>query len=179
MIRSVLKKFPTLKQIMPVYALIVAVIYYWALLHFFWRIPSWILYSSVGDILSNLAYLLVVNLIESLMVLLVPIVLSLALPQKWFNDRFVTKGLLLVSFGLAYLIYFDKQIQANAPFPYELIKWTPIVALLMLALVFVLDRIEILGKFLTELADRLTIFVYILVPLSLLSALVVLIRNLV
>jgi hypothetical protein len=125
-----------------------------------------------------LAYISVVNLMESLLVLLAPIALSLILPHKWFYDRFVTRGLLLASLGLGYLIYFDKQIQAGVPFPYALAKWTPVVFVLILVLVFLLDKINFLGRILEDLADRLTIFLYILIPLTALSLVIVLIRNL-
>jgi len=176
MLRS---KLPSLKQLAPVYALICVPVYYWSLLHFFWRVPSWVNYETPGEILVMLAYTLTVNLLESLVVLSAPVILSLLLPQKWFHDRFVPRALLLVTFGLGYMIFLDKQIQPYIPFPYELVKWTPVVFVFLVAIVFLLDRIQILGNLLAKLADSLTIFLYILIPASLLSLVIVLVRNLV
>ena len=179
MLSMLTKKLPRLQQVIPVYALICVPIYYWSLLHFFWRVPSWVNYETPGEILVMLAYTLTVNLLESLVVLSAPVILSLVLPQKWFHDRFMPRALILVMLGLGYMLFLDKQIQPYIPFPYELVKWTPAVLIFILALVFVLDRFHFLGNLLEKLADSLTIFLYILIPASLLSLVVVLIRNLV
>lgn len=179
MLSLLTKKLPRLQQLIPVYALICVPVFYWSLLHFFWRVPSWVNYETPGEILVMLAYTLTVNLLESFFVLSVPVILSVLLPAKWFHDRFMPRALLLVTLGLGYMIFLDKQIQPYIPFPYELVKWTPIVFVFILALVFILDRFHFLGNLLAKLADSLTIFLYILIPVSLLSLVVVLIRNLV
>jgi hypothetical protein len=176
-LNSIIKKFPHWKQIALVYAVAVVMIYAWSLLHFFWRLPSWLYFSTVGEIVVILAYLFSVNFLESILVLLAPVFMSIILPQKWFHDRFVTKGILLVSLGMGYLLYFDGKIRADAPFPYELAKWTPLIFVPILVLVFLLDRVGFIGRILEELADRLTIFLYIFVPLTAVSLLIVLIRN--
>lgn len=178
MLNPILSKFPNRKQLAPVSAIAVVMIYTWSLLHFFWRIPSWLYFSTVGEIAVILAYLFTVNFMESALVLLAPVLMSVVLPRKWFLDRFVTKGMLLVGLDLGYLYYFDWKLQTDASFPYGLAKWTPLIALLILALVFLLDRVKFLGKILEELGDRLTIFLYIFIPLTVLSLLTVLIRNL-
>ena len=176
MLRS---KLPTIEQLAPLYALICVPVYYWSLLHFFWRVPSWVNYETPGEILVMLAYTLTVNFLESLLVLSAPVILSLLLPQKWFYDRFMPRALLLVTFGLGYMTFLDKQIKPYIPFPYEFVKWTPLVFVLILALVYLSERIQFLGAILEKLADSLTIFLYILIPASLISLVVVLIRNLI
>lgn len=160
------------------YAAAVVIIYAWSLIHFFWRVPSWLYFSTLGEIAVMLAYLFTVNFIESGLAILAPVVLSVILPRRWFLERFVTRGMWLMILGLGYLAYFDWRIQADAAFPYSLAKWTPLIALLILALVFLLDKIQWLGRILEELGDRLTIFLYIFIPLSVLSLLTILVRNL-
>jgi len=177
-LNSLSGKFPARNQIAPVYATAVVIIYAWSLIHFFWRFPSWLYFATTGEIAVTLAYLFTVNFIESGLAILAPVGLSVILPRRWFRNRFVTRGMLLVILGLGYLAYFDWQIQADAAFPYALAKWTPLIALPILALVFLLDKIKWLGRILEELGDRLTIFLYIFVPLSALSLLTVLVRNL-
>lgn len=161
-----------------VYATAVAIVYGWSLLHFFWRVSSWLYFSTTGEIAVTLAYLFTVNFIESALAFLAPLGLSLLLPHRWFADRFVSRGMLLIILGLGYLAWFDWQLQRGAAFPYELAKWTPMMAVPILALVFLLDKIKWLGQILEELGDRLTILLYILIPLSVVSLLTVLIRNL-
>src|SRR5690349_10243188 len=67
------ERIPSLKQITPVYAVIVVFVYAWSLLHFLWRVPAWVLSHPLNDILANFAYMVVVNLFESLVVLLAPV----------------------------------------------------------------------------------------------------------
>lgn len=171
-----LKRFPSLNQVVPVYAVIIVVIYSWSLLRFFWRLSSWIYFSSVGEIAVIFAYMVVVNLVESILVILVPVLMSILLPRKWFYDRFITKGTLLVLFGLGYLIYFNDQLKAER-FPLELVYWTPAIALAILSLVFLIDWLGFLDKILNELTNRTIVFLYLSIPISLISLLTVLIRN--
>jgi hypothetical protein len=171
------KRFPSLDQLMPVYAVIVTVIYAWSLLKFFWRLPSFLYSSTAGEIAVTYAYLNVVNFFESLVILLVPIALSFVLPHKWFHDRFTSKSVLLVSLLLGYLVYLARHIIVEQPFPYTLMKWSPLFGILILALVFLLDRITPLSKIVESLANRLVVFLYISVPVSLISLLIVLFRN--
>lgn len=173
---NLVKRIPKLEQIIPVYAVIVVMIYPWSLLRFFWRLPSWIYFSSIGEIAVIYAYTVVVNLVESILVLLAPILLSIVLPQKWFYDRFITKGTLLVLFGLGYLIYFNNHLQADI-FPLELVYWTPLAVVAILGLVFLLDRIGFLKRILEEVTNRLIVFLYISIPISLIALLTVLVRN--
>ncbi len=171
------QRIPKLEQLVPVYAVIVAMIYPWSLLRFFWRLSSWLYFSTVGEIAVIFTYMMVVNLIETILVLLAPVLMSILLPQKWFYDKFITKGSLLILLGLGYLMYFDNHLSFAAPFPLDLVYWTPAIAAAILALVFLLGWIGFLGKILNELANRLTIFLYISIPVSLISLLVVLVRN--
>lgn len=121
--------------------------------------------------------MMVVNLIESALVLLAPVLLSVILPKKWFFERFITKGALLLSLGLGYVMYFDNHLNYQSPFPLTLVYQTPIILAAIVVLVFLVDWIGILEKILIDLSDRLIVFLYISIPVSLISLLVVLIRN--
>jgi hypothetical protein len=166
-----------LDQIGPVYAVIVAMIYPWSLLRFFWRVPSWLYFSSLNEMAVIYAYTAVVNLVESLFVLLGILALSLVLPKRWFRERFVSKGGMLASLGLGYLMYFNKQLDPELPFPYDLAVWTPATLLGILVLVFLLDRVTVLARLVEGLADRLVVFLYISLPVSGVALMTVLIRN--
>jgi len=176
-ILSTIKKIPKLEEIAPVYAVIVMMIYPWTLTRFFWKLSSWILFASVGDLAALFAYMVVVNLLESILVLLVPLAMSVVLPQRWFYDRFKTRSISLVLFGLGFLVYLDKNLHADAPFPLALVRWIPMAAIAILGLVFLVDQVGFLRRVLDGLANRLTIFLYISIPVSVIALLVVLIRN--
>jgi hypothetical protein len=176
-ILSIVNKIPKLEEIVPVYAVIVMMIYPWTLARFFWKLASWILFASVGDLAMFFAYMVVVNLMESIVVLLVPILMSILLPQSWFYDRFKTRSVALVLSGVGFLIYLSKNLHADAPFPLTLVRWMPMAVVTILVLVFLVDRVGFLRKLLEEVANRLTIFLYISIPISAIALLVVLIRN--
>jgi hypothetical protein len=103
--------------------------------------------------------------------------MSIILPAKWFYTQFESKGVLLVLFGLGYLLYLNQNLYGLDSFPLALVSWMPVIAIAILVLVFVLDRIDFLCKILLEVANRLVVFLYILIPISLISLLIVLIRN--
>lgn len=171
------KRFPSLKQLAPVYSVIVIVVYGFSLIRFFWRVPSLINYSTVGQVGVIFSYMVAVNLIESLMIICAPILLSLFLPSKWFYDQFVARGVLLVSLGLGYAGYIASHINTVDPFPYILFRWSPAVFIAILLLVFLLAQISFLRRSLEWLAEQLEVFLLISIPLSLVSVVVLLLRN--
>lgn len=176
-IANLKKRIPSLAQLTPVYAVAVVIIYLWSLFRFSWRLPSFLNYSTTGEIGVIFAYLMVVNLLESLAVVSVPIILSVILPQKWFHDRFISQGVLLVSMWLGCLMYIASRILPEEDFPYALFKQLPLFLLLTLALVFLLVQIKFLSGILEEISDRFVIFLYISIPVSAISLIVVSFRN--
>jgi len=76
---------------------------------------------------------------------------------------------------LGYLVYLLDQ---QSEFPYALIRSSPLVFVLIAGITLFLDRVSFLADFLEKLSAQLEIFLYIYVPLSLISVAVVLIRNL-
>jgi hypothetical protein len=175
---TITNKIPKLADIAPVYAVIVMMVYPWTLTRFFWKLPSWLLFASVGDLASIFVYMVVLNLLESLLVLLAPLLMSILLPSKWFYDRFTSRSVSLVLFGLGYLIYLNKHMLADFPFPLTMVRWLPAVLVAIVVLVFLVDRVSVVRKLLVELGTRPTVFLYISIPVSVLALVAVLIRNL-
>lgn len=173
------KRLPSLKQLMPVYSVAVVMIYGWSMIRFFWMLPSLLHYSTIGEISVIFSYLITVNLLESLAVISVPVVLSLVLPSRWFLTRFTTKGVLIVLFGLGYMMYIANHINVDEPFPYVLFQWAPLVCILILALVFVLDQINFLTRIIENLSELFEVFLLISIPVSAISLIIVLIRNII
>lgn len=173
------KRFPSLAQLTPVYAIIVVIIYSWSILRFFWRLPSLLNYSTAGDLSVIFSYLITVNLLESLFVIAFPVLLGFILPKGWFLEHFVTKSVLLVLFGLGYMMYIASRINTEEPFPYNLFQWAPFVLIAILGLVFLLDRVNFLRRFLEDISERFQIFLFISIPVSVLSLVIVLVRNIV
>ncbi len=179
--RGILKRFPDRAQILPVYAVIALIVYAWALLWFFWKVPGWLYYLNVDSILSALTYVLAINLGESLVVLCGPLALALILPSRWFRDVFVARGASLSIAGLGYMMFLADRFKDKIAYPaLPLAAWTVPVALVAIVLAaYIGGRIVPVRRVVEMVADRVTVFVYILVPSSLLSLIAIFVRLLV
>jgi hypothetical protein len=153
-------------------------IYTWTLMRFFWKLPSWSYFLNGGEILTMLAYALVTNFAESLAVLCGPLFLALVLPRKWFGDVFVARGAALAIGALSYSMYVGEQFNNFTEYPdLSLPTWTVLAAMAGIAvLVYLFGRIGLLRKVLEEVADRASIFAYILAPVSGLALLLIVAR---
>ena len=171
-------KIPNLETVMAVYSIITAMLYFPAFLHYLWKLPSWLLFSSFSDLSIIYFYMVTVNFIESILVLMMILAFSIVLPARWFRDRFVSKGVMLTVFLLGFLIYLGRYMWPETLFPWGVVRLSPLIFAAIVAIVFILDEIPFLRKLLEEIANRFTIFLYILIPISILSAVIVLFRNL-
>jgi len=171
------ERLPSAAQLAQTYAVAVFFLYAWSLLRFFWRLPSFLKYAPLGEIGVIFAYLMSLDLIESLLVASAPLLLSLALPARWWRKNFVAKSAALLALGLWYLNYIYEIIAPAAPLPAAL-NWVPLVLLGIFAAAFGLGEIKPIEKILEDLTDRLTVFLYLSIPVSVVSILVVLFRNL-
>ena len=169
-------RVPKWGHLLPVYGVIVLLVYGWTLYWFLWKFPSWLYFLTIGEILAALSYSIVTNFLESIAVLALPVMLSLALPKKWFFEVFVARTTAMVVPGLAFMMYIAMQFQTRDDYPRELIKWSPMVALGIAGFAFLIGQVPTLRRALEFLADRAAIFVYLSIPLSLVALIAVLAR---
>jgi hypothetical protein len=175
---SFLGRFPRWAQIIPVFGVIVLVIYTWTLMWFFWEVPSWLYYLRTGELLVLLAYAFATNLAESLVVLCGPLLLALLLPKKWFSDVFVARGAAVSLAGLGSAIFVAEQFSDKNTYPAFWLK-IPILAAAAVAIgviAYLCGRIGLVRRLLEALADRVSIFAYVAAPLGVISLVVVGIR---
>ena len=175
---GVRNRFPSLQENLQVFAVIVAFLYTWTILWLFWELPSWLHFLTIGEVLPIFAYALATNFVESLLVLAGLNLVCFLLPQHWFHTSFVPRSFLLIASGLGYLMVFIALFGKEAERPTGLLVGSLLVFFLLIPLSLVLGRIPIIKHLADSISDRLTIFVYLLVPLSLLSMLFILLRNL-
>lgn len=175
-----LKQVPAWAQILPVYAVIVLILYAWTLLWFFWKLPGWLFYLNLVDVFGALAYLLATNLAESIVVLGAMLGLALLLPGRWFRDVFVARGASLAITGLGYMMFLADRFKNKIDYPdLPLRAWSVPAALAAIALVvYACGQVAAVRRVLEIIADRATIFLYILIPLGVLSLLVIFINSL-
>ncbi len=175
---AIFKRIPKWGQIASVYAVIVVMIYSWTILWFFWKLPSWLDYLNAGEIALTFAFTLATNFVESLAVLCAPLILCIILPSRWFYETFIARGTALVMLGLGYMMYVAFQFQTKEDYPSLTLKaWTvALAAVIILFLVFLIGRFSLSRRIMEVVADRVTIFLYLFVPLSLVALMVVVAR---
>jgi hypothetical protein len=176
----ILKRVPKLDQLGQVFAVISLMISTWTGMWFFWKLRGWIHYLEFGEILTILNYAATVNLLESLVFMLVLVLLCLVLPRKWLVDRFTSRGTALALSSLGYLMYVATLFENRSEYPQAYIAYLSVpVFLIITVFVFLAGRLKFLRIVMEEFADRASIFLYILLPIGLISALIVLGRNLI
>ncbi len=171
-------RLPTVQQLAAVYSVIVLIVYGWTIYWYLWKLPSWLYFMTLGEMLVAFSYAMVVNILESLLVLLLPVLLCFLLPRLWFREQFVARGAMLVIPSLVALMKYLTVITRLQALPPGLGWMTALVTIGIAFLVFLTGRIVFLRKVMEEIANRATIFLYIFMPISLVSILVVAARNL-
>lgn len=174
---GIASRFPSLQDNLRVYAVIATLLSGWTVLWLFWQLPSWLYFLTVAEILPLFAYALAANFLESVLVLIGLNLLGMLLPRAWFRDGFVARSFWLVSPGLGYLMFFASRLGKEQEYPADMLRWMPLVTAACVVFSLLVGRLAPLRSVTERLADRLTIFLYLLVPLSVISLLVVILRN--
>ena len=172
-------RLPRLAQVYPVYATIVILTYGWTIYWALWKLPSWLNFLPLGEIGSIFCYLMATNFIESLIALFGVIVICLILPQKWFYDLFVSRGSVLAACVLISIMVFEYHFDKPSDYFYKFPLYLPLILLIAGVLVFLAGRIQIVRRAVEVFAENAVIFLFISLPVSVLSLIVVIVRNLV
>lgn len=175
------KQLPDSKDIVRVYAVIVFLIYSWMLVTSFYMLPSWMFYLTIGQILSLYAYSFSINLFESILMLAGVLILEFTIFLGFRNNQeFQSRSILLIVFLLAImmtrLIVF-KGYEESSTFVSSEFLWWGIGLPTSLLLTVIGSKIKWLQSLLNVISERLTIFLYIYLPLSFIALIAVLIRN--
>jgi hypothetical protein len=170
------KKLPSLDEILALYATIVFLIYGWASIAFAWKVPSWLYFLTIGEITAILSYTLASSLLECTIILTLFLFVGLILPSRLFMDQFVVRGSIIVYILTFWVALFNLITLIQLPTSNDLISFG-LVSLFTVALgILLIERMSAVQKALIALGNRLTIFLYLWIPLSALGILVILFR---
>ena len=176
---SILKRFPKRSATLPVFAVIAVPIFGWTLLSWLWKLPSWMNFLTPGEIGAIFFYATLTAFVESLLVLAALLLLCFFLPSQSYRDHFVVRGTWLAA-GLTLAILGNGVWRGLTRFTYievSLLLWS-VVTLVVIAILTILStRVRMMARAAEWISDRLIVFLYILIPLSILSMLVVFVRN--
>jgi hypothetical protein len=103
----------------------------------------------------------------------------LILPSQMFRDQFVVRGTWL-AIGLALSILGNGIWRGMTRFTYaevSLVVWSIVSLVMITLLAFLSTKVRFMTLMADWISDRLIIFLYLLIPLSILSILVVVLRN--
>jgi hypothetical protein len=176
--KFVSSRLPSLPDLFRVFSLTIFLVYTWSVVTFFWNLPRFLLFLSMGEIAAVAAYSLTLALADSALIAALTALLACLLPPGWMRDRFVPAGGAFAS-GLFFVSIASQSLSANLWLLDDvrlLLLGAATLALLGL-LVYAAARFPLLAAGLTALAQRTEIFFYIYVPLTLPALLTVTLRN--
>jgi hypothetical protein len=172
-------RVPTYRESLLVFAVCAFAVYNWSLLQFSEKVPGWLFYLTIWDVLGILAYSLVFALLESGLVVGALWLLAAILPTRFLRERFVAVGVIvvLVTAAFAILAHLNDNLFRQSSLP-MLLLWGLIYLGTIAIASFLLARSGRLQSLAMALAERLSVLLIIYLPVSLLSLIVVVVRNL-
>lgn len=167
---------PQLYEIWSLYSTMVFLIYGWTTIAFFWKLPSWMKILNGGEIAIVIAYILASNLLESLLLLIVFVIAAIVLPSSWLREDFAVRGGCMMYVFTFWACIFALNSLIVFPTPSELIFIAAGLLASMLLVLLSVKQTAFMRRLMRSIANRTIIFLYLWVPLSLIGAIVVLIK---
>lgn len=179
MVQRLISRLPEKQNIVSLFATAVFIVYGWTIYASFWKIPSWIFFLELGEILSVYAYSFVVNFAESIFLTLGLIFLGYLLNGNFWKDGFLPASVVVLAVLVGSALLHMRQYEdpnLRVGFIDSQTRWWAITLLIAFAASFVAARVRWLRKLLENLAERFTVFLYIYLPLTVLSLGIVIVR---
>ena len=174
------ERLPEFQSILQVYAVIAVMFAAWTITAFLWKLSAWLLLLNLREIFTIFSYAMAVNFLESLIVLLIVLAVCALLPASLLRDDFVVRGTIL-SLGLigALVAFVGSQMQFGIDSGLMLLIAPIIVLLLMAFLLHRSSKSNWVRSTAIWLSDRVTVFLFLLIPLFALLSIYVILRNVV
>ena len=176
------ERLPTIEAILPVYAVICLAVYSWTLYRLAYFIPGWINAMSITEILAVVCYGLAFDLFESLLLLVALILPAFILPGALFRERFSPQAILMVLAVTVVAIVLQDNIQVfyewqPGQFRLGLLAVCASLVVLFFISFLLVKYVKGLANFIRSLGERAMVFLYLYMPLSGLSLILILIMN--
>jgi hypothetical protein len=174
------KRLPPKRDIVLVFAACAVPVYSWSIVAFLERMPGWLLFLSLWDLMGAFAYTQAFAFLESAAVLLALILLSVILPARFLRDRFIAQGGMIVFLTVAWAVAL-RYARGNASVAFwslkTLLLWLVLYSVSVGVPCLLINRYGRLEHIIDALVERLTVLLYFYVPITLLSIVVVILRN--
>jgi hypothetical protein len=173
-------KLPTKRESVLLFAACAFLVYGWTIVVYFWEVPGWQKYLGAWDIATIFAYALTSALLESLILSLGFVLLRVILPAPVFRNRFVAKAAMMVSMNALWAILLHLMILSDEILTWTLGRYILCAVVYLLSLVFswaFVHLSEFFAGHIEGLVDRMTVLLYVYVPLGVFGMLIVIVRN--
>jgi hypothetical protein len=172
-------RFASIQDLVTVFALCIALVYSWSILMFFEKLPSWLLQLKSWDIIGIFAYTQTFALLESVTVFLVLMLLGAILPARFLKEKFVAQGSMLVLLGAAWAIavHYDEYMLIRSLTRTKFIVWSVLCLASLGMSSLLLHRYRRVEEAIKSFTDRVTVLLYVYIPVACLSITIVVIRR--
>lgn len=171
-------RFPHRSEILSVCSVAVFLCFSWTILGFLNKLSSFILYFTIAEIADIFVFMMAFALLESLASTGFIVLLSMILPKGWLRDEFSLKGsALLIVFALASIVS-QKILQDDFPRAIWMVTGLAVPLVLFATLIFFTRRFAKLRQLLFAIQDRISIMLFVYLPLGLVSLFVWIYRTL-
>lgn len=171
-----------MQDIVLVFAACAVPVHSWSTFTFFNQMPGWLVYLNAWDLIGTFAYTQIFALLESVTILLVVILLGVILPARFLRDRFAAQGstVVLLTFGWAIVAHSTQIVPFARSAPWLSKKLLFMVGLYLASIgvpYVLIYRYRRLEEFIYSFLERLTVLLYMYVPIACLGTVVVILRN--
>jgi hypothetical protein len=178
-------RFASTQDLLLVFSTCAVPIYVWSILNMLHKVPAWLMQFDVWDLIGVIAYTQVFTLIETMAVFLALVLLGTILPAWLLRDRFAAQAsiVVLLSAALVILAHLNNMIlpylggRRELTFPLYMASIGIFYVGSIGAFNVLIRRHKKLENLIRSLANRLIAISSIYVTLSLLSVVVVILRN--
>jgi len=176
-------RFPHRQDVAYVFGGVVFIVYVWAVRGFLYQFSSLRLYHNLGDILAVFCYLMAFALLESLLITGILLLIGFLLPRQWFKEGFAVKGFLAVLVSGSAMVKLQGYLYSQQMHNYQMPSSTTLYGgavigfVLLLILIFLVQKVTVIRNLLLAFEERLQVFIYVFVPLGILGLFVIFFRN--
>jgi hypothetical protein len=177
-LQIVKNRFSHRNEIIAVLGISVFVCHSWSVWRFLHELPSFLLYFRLAEISVVFAYMMAFAFLESLLIAVGLVLVGAILPSKWLRDGFAYKGFIFVVVGSIAAFILQKNLRYEFPST-QMLMLNLVIPLTLIAVFIAASHMwDPLQKVLLDIQDRISIMLYVYVPLGIVSILVVVFRNL-
>ncbi len=181
-INQLAARMPDRGAVLSVYSVLVCLLYSWTLFTSFFALPSWIYFLDLFDLVALYAYSFVFDFIDTIFALIIVLTFEFVwmlipgMRREDFRPRTVMYTLVLLT-SSAIRLYNLRGYEGITKFLEGEGVWWIGAFVLAILLAVIAPRIAWVRALLEGFADRAVVFLYIYLPLSLMSLIIVIIRN--